>query len=140
MSYENAYKLFQILKVLYNKSNEKLTYNEIDIAVALVYPINTSELKMMLENLRNNNYIKMYMETNLLDLDSKTEYKYQITPTGISKYFEISTQMESRAYHQSEYEEEEETRKKSNRRWLIGCAIAFVVLITIMIVVILSSG
>ncbi len=139
-----AQKSVQILKALYYHSNKELTLEEIreEMAKELTYVIITNaEFKVITDNLRSNGHItETFTVANVLDLDSKAETKYKITSTGIRRYTQLSSQMESRAFAQIDFEREYDSKKKSNRRWLIGCAIGFVVLITVMIVVILASG
>jgi len=139
-----AQKSVQVLKALNNHSYKDLTQDEIIIEMSkeITYiPIVASEFKLILDNLRSHGHItETFTVANVLDLDSKAETKYKITSAGISRCAQIISQMESRAYAQIDFEREYDSKKKSNRRWLIGCAIGFVVLITIMIVVILASG
>ncbi len=139
-----AQKSAQVLKALYNHSYKELTRDEIIIEMSkeiTFIPINASDFKIILDNLQSHDYItEIFTVANVLDLDSNAETKYKVTSAGISRCTQIISQMESRAFAQIDFESEYESRKKSNRRWLIGCAIAFVVLMIVMIAVILASG
>lgn len=139
-----ALKSVQVLKALYDHSYKELTLDEIilEMSKEITYvPIMISEFKVILDNLRSYDHItEIFTVANVLDLESKAEIKYKITRAGISRYSQISSQMSSRAFAQIDYDNDQETRTKTNRKWLIGCAIGFVVLMIVMIVVILASG
>ncbi|MFW9922244.1 MAG: hypothetical protein ACFFDW_03035 [Candidatus Thorarchaeota archaeon] len=127
------------MKHMYLLPSSKFQIKELE----RVLGINNSNVVQAIDYLRKQGYIKEFFTTNLLDPDGKSEITYQITELGKEKFkqasdYEIKVNAQIDSYTDSQ--DDIEKTKKSNRRWLIGCAIAFIILMTIMIAVILSTG
>ena len=128
-----------VLKVLYDEQGRELSYNEINSKLLLT-GILPSELTKILDELRNAKLVtEKFTVENVLDTNSKSEISYKITQEGISRYTTLNAQLESFAFANLDYDEEK-AQQRFRKKLLIGCAIAFVVIIGAMIALILSTG
>ncbi|MBD3189102.1 MAG: hypothetical protein GF308_00580 [Candidatus Heimdallarchaeota archaeon] len=85
-------------------------------------------------------FIQERFTTNLtiLNPNGKSEITYRITQRGMNRYHELlreEIRERERQRQVAEYRAEEERTKKSNRRWIIGCTIAIIVMMTVAILV-----
>ena len=68
---------------------------------------------------------------------------YDITGEGLDRYNlleDASPRVQRAREYQQDLEYEEVQRKKSNKKWLIGCSVGFVLIVAIVIIVASSLG
>jgi hypothetical protein len=136
----NANKILEYMTLLPNK---KFTVKDLESRLSL----DNESVRAARDYLLKNGYIKEIMSVKfgasigLGKSDEKSGIFYQVTLRGENYYEQLSReryQREELERRVSEYDDEQARIKKSNKRWIIGCVVGFVVVMTIAIVVALA--
>lgn len=135
-----AVKILGFLKENYSRG---LTVEEIDRIYVKDRYTSQWEIQEVLEGLVTEKFVEKRSSTITKGEISKSVIMYDITGKGMDRYIllrESSPKVQRAREYQQDYEHEEAQRKKSNRRWLIGCSVGTILTLTIVIIVAISLG
>ncbi len=148
MSESMALQYGLVMEILYEKRYEKISIEEIMNEIEqrktqkkIWFSISLDDVKAIIKEILGANYLTLF-HVSKLDLTGMVE-KYQLTQSGIERYFEMKIRREQYVKREAEYkeiEDSEKRQKKRTRNLLIGCTIGAVVVIIAAIIFAISLG
>ncbi len=135
-----AVKILGFLKENYGRG---LTVEEINRIYVKDRYTSQWEIQEVLEGLEAEKFVEKRSSIITKGETSKSVIMYDITGNGMDRYIllrESSPKVQRAREYQQDYEYEEAQRKKSNKRWFIGCIVGTVLALTIAIIVAISLG
>ena len=133
----------RILGFLKENYGRGLTVEEIKRIYIKENSVSIWELQEILTGLEADKFVEQRQGSFTTGTTTKSVIMYQITGEGMDRYILLrdgAPGAKRARERQADYEYEEAKRKKSNKRWLIGCSVGFVLTVAIAIIVAISLG
>lgn len=135
-----AVKILGFLKGNYGRG---LTVEEIDRIYVKDRHTSQWEIQEVLEGLVADKLVEIRSGSFTKGETTKSVIMYDITGEGLDRYNlleDASPRVQRAREYQQDLEYEEAQRKKTNKRWLIGCSVGLVLIVAIVIIVASSLG